>query len=214
MRSTGLPPSYASSIFASRWPFVATIRRYFSRTSQRTPLRMGRLSSTETAKAVCEMSFCRSPLFTRQAFLKSTAGNAGNSSFGNPSNLNFERPHSITIRCSPIPASFTGAGANSRTISLSFLAGTVIPPCASTSAGTSIETLISRSVPEIRSPRSVVSRSRLASTGKVVLAGTAALTAISASWSFSRLMVSRIGSRSKREMKDSRYSCTSGFLDL
>ena len=86
----------------------------------------------------------------------------------------------------------TGAGGSSRAISLSLRAGMVIAPTASTSAVTSVLTAMSRSVPEMRIPLSVVWTRRFARTGSVVLLGTAGVTAASPSWSFSRVMVKRI----------------------
>ena len=165
------------------------MRMRSSRSSQSTPLRMGRDSSVLTAKAVCEMSFWSSPDLTRHESLKRTLGNEGNSSRGSPRSLNLERPHSSVTRCSPLAAILTGDGGSSRAISLSFLAGMVMAPGVSTSALTSVLTAISRSVAEKRIPRSVVSTSKLASTGRVVLAGTAAVTAWRPSCSFSREIV-------------------------
>jgi hypothetical protein len=96
------------------------------------------------------------------------------------------------MRCSPDVAILTGAGGSSLAISESLRAGMVIAPGVSTSAETSVLTAISRSVAESRMPRSVVSTRRLASTGKVVLAGTAAVTACNPSSSFSREIVKRM----------------------
>ena len=98
----------------------------------------------------------------------------------------------MVTRCSPLAETFTGEGGSSRAISLSFLAGMVMAPALSTSALTSVLTAISRSVAEKRIPRSVVSTNRFDSTGRVVLAGTAAVTAASPSWSFSREIVKRM----------------------
>ena len=47
-------------IRARRWPFVATILISLSRSSHRTPFRIGRLSSVETANEVCWMRERRS----------------------------------------------------------------------------------------------------------------------------------------------------------
>ena len=55
--------------------------------SQSTPLRIGRLSSVDTANDVCEISFWRSPDRIRQLSLKRTFGNAGNSSRGKSEDL-------------------------------------------------------------------------------------------------------------------------------
>jgi hypothetical protein len=177
---------------ASRWPFVATMRMRSGRSSQSTPLRIGRLSSVETAKAVCEISFCSSPDFTRQLSWKRIAGKVGNSSRGRPRSLKWARPQSSTTRCSPEAASRTGAGGSSRAISLSFFAGIVMEPAVSTSAETSVLTAMSRSVPERRIPFSVVSTRMLARTGSVVFAGMLAATAARPSCSFSREIVKRI----------------------
>jgi hypothetical protein len=73
------------------------------------------------------------------------------------------------------------ADISSRAISLSFRAGIVIAPADSTSAVTSVLTAMSRSVPEIRIPLSVVCRRMFARTGSVVLVGTAGATAASPS---------------------------------
>jgi hypothetical protein len=177
MRSAFCPAFTASSIFASRCPFVATMRIASLRSSQSTPLRIGRLSSVLAANAVCPISFCKSPEGTRTAFSNCTAGKLGNSDFGRPSNLNFERPHSSVMRWSPVAEMRTGAGGSSFAISLSLRAGIVMAPIASTSAVTSVETAMSRSVPEMRMPLSVVCTRRLARTGRVVLLGTAGVTA-------------------------------------
>ena len=194
MRSLAGAPTLlmGSSILESRWPFVATMRMYSGRSSQSTPLRIGRLSSVLTANAVCEMSFCRSPERTRQLSWKRTVGNDGNSSRGSPSSLKRERPHSSDTRCSPDAAILTGAGGSSRAISASLRAGIVIAPGASMSAVTSVLTAISRSVPDSRMPRSVVSTRMFASTGSVVFAGMLAATAVRPSCSFSREIVNRI----------------------
>ena len=68
------------------------------RSSQSTPLRIGRLSSVLAANAVCPINFCSSPDGMRTAFSNCTAGKLGNSDFGKPRSLNFERPHSSVIR--------------------------------------------------------------------------------------------------------------------
>jgi hypothetical protein len=149
-----------------------------SLSSHRTPLRIGRLSSVLTANDVCAMSFWRSPERIRQLPSNFTLGNVGNSSRGRPRSLKRERPHSRLTRCSPCAATFTGDGGSSRAISVSFLAGMVIAPGASTSAWTSVLTAMSRSVPERRIPFSVVSTRMFASTGRVVLAGMLAATAV------------------------------------
>ena len=185
-------PANGMSIFANRCPLVATMRIRLGRSSHNTPLRIGRLSSVETAKAVCVMSFWRSPDLMRQASMKRTAGNVGNSSRGMPFSRKRDCPHSSVIRCSPDPDTLTGDGSSSRAISLSFLAGTVTAPATSTSAVTSVLTAISRSVPESRMPRSVVSMRMFARTGRVVLDGMLAATAPSPSCSFSREIVKRI----------------------
>jgi hypothetical protein len=99
------------------------------------------------------------------------------------------------MRWSPVAETRTGAGGSSRAISASLRAGIVMAPIASTSAVTSVETAMSRSVPEIRMPLSVVCTKRFANTGSVVLLGTAGVTAASPSWSFSRVMVKRISGR-------------------
>src|ERR1700732_1700412 len=106
--------------------------------SHKTPFKIGLLSSEETAKEVWEISCCKSPDRILQLSLKRTDGNVGNSSLGSPRSLNRERPQSSVTRCSPTAAIFTGAGGNSRAISLNFFAGTVTAPAASTSAHTSV----------------------------------------------------------------------------
>lgn len=92
----------------------------------------------------------------------------------------------------PVVEMRTGEGGNSRAISESLRAGIVMAPALSTSAVTSVLTAMSRSVPEIRMPLSVVCTRRLANTGSVVLLGTAGVTAARPSPSFSRVMVKRI----------------------
>jgi len=86
----------------------------------------------------------------------------------------------------------TGAAGSSRAISDSFLAGIVMAPADSTSAVTSVDTAISRSVPEMRIPLSVVWTSRFARTGSVVFEGTDDATAFNPSCSFSREIVNRM----------------------
>ena len=100
-----------------------------------------------------------------------------------------ERPHSIVTRCSPAPVIRIAALGSSRTISTSFLAGSVIAPSWSTDAGTVVLTAMSRSVPESRIPSFVASTRMFDRTGSVVLAGTLAATATSPSWSCSRVIV-------------------------
>src|SRR3954470_18575846 len=175
------------------------MRMLSGRSSQRTPLRIGRLSSLDTAKAVCWMSFCRSPDLMRQLESNFTVGKFGNSSFGNPRSLKCERPQSIVMRCSPDVAMRTGDGESSFAISESFLAGIVIAPCASISAATSVVTAISRSVPDKRMPRSVVSTRIFARTGSVVFGGVVGVTAASPSCNFSREIVNRIAYPQNRD---------------
>ena len=117
-----------TSIRASRWPLVATIRIRSGRSSQSTPFRIGRLSSVLAAKATCAISFCRSFDDVRQLPSNLTVGNAGNSSRGRPRSRNLERPHSIVTRCSPEAVSRMAALGSSRTISTSLRAGNVIAP--------------------------------------------------------------------------------------
>src|SRR5579883_2471698 len=109
-----------------------------------------------------------------------------------PSSLKRARPHSSVMRCSPDAETLIGAGSSSLAISVSFFAGTVTAPASSTSAVTSVLTAISRSVPDRRIPRSVVSSRIFASTGSVVLDGMLAATAASPSCNFSREIVKRI----------------------
>ena len=66
-----------TSIRASRWPLVATMRIRSGRSSQSTPLRIGRLSSVLAAKATWAMSFCRSLAGARQPPSNLTAGKGG-----------------------------------------------------------------------------------------------------------------------------------------
>ena len=98
------------------------------RSSQSTPLRMGRLSSVLAAKATWVISFWRSLAGARQPPSNLTPGKAGNSSRGKPSSRNLERPHSMVTRCSPEAVSRMAALGSSRTISTSFRAGRVIAP--------------------------------------------------------------------------------------
>ena len=76
--------------------------------SHSTPLRIGRLSSVDTANDVCEISFWRSPDRMRQLSLKRTFGNAGNSSRGSPRILKCVRPQSSVTRCSPVASNAHG----------------------------------------------------------------------------------------------------------
>ena len=55
----------------------------------------------------------------REAAVKVTCGNAGNSSRGRPRSLNFERPHSMITRCSPWVVMRIPAEGSSRTSSTS-----------------------------------------------------------------------------------------------
>src|ERR1043166_8979415 len=167
--------------------------------SHSTPLRIGRLSSFDTANAVCEISFCSSPDLIRQLESNLTVGKFGNSSRGSPRILKCDRPQSSVTRCSPDVATFTGEGGSSLAISESFLAGIVIAPCVSTSAATSVVTAMSRSVPDNRMPRSVVSTRMFASTGSVVFGGVVGVTAASPSCNFSREMVNRIADPQNRD---------------
>ena len=173
---------------------VATIRIRSLRSSHSTPLRMGRLSSLETAKATWPISLCSSLAGAFQAPSNFTCGNDGNSSRGNPSSRNRLLPHSSCIRCSPAELRRTDADGSSRAMSESFLAGSVIAPSSSTSAATVVATAMSRSVPENRMPSFRASIRMLERTGSVVFVGTAETTARSPSCSFSRVMVNFIRS--------------------
>src|SRR6266481_2272691 len=136
IRSAVEPPCAGTSILASRCPLVATMRMWSGRSSHSTPFRIGRLSSVEAAKATCPTSLCTTPAAAFHAPSNLTAGKDGNSSRGNPSSLNFERPHSIATRDSPAAVNRTGPEGSSRAMSTSFFAGRVTAPSASTSAGT------------------------------------------------------------------------------
>jgi len=114
------------------------MRIFSGRSSQSTPLRIGRLSSVLAANATCAISFWRSLADARHPPSNLTAGNAGNSSLGRPRSLNFERPHSIVTRCSPLATRRIGALGSSRAISTSLRAGSVIAPSWSTEAGTTV----------------------------------------------------------------------------
>ena len=173
---------------------VATIRIRSLRSSHSTPFRIGRLSSVETANATCPMSLCRSLAGAFQAPSNFTAGNEGNSSRGSPRRRNLLLPHSTCARCSPADVTRTGEPGSSRAISDSFFAGSVSAPSSSTSAGTVVETAMSRSVPERRMPSLVASIRMLESTGSVVFVGMLETTARSPSWSFSRVIVNFIQS--------------------
>ena len=151
------------------------------RISQSTPLRIGRLSSVETAKATCPMSLCRSLAGAFQAPSNFTLGKDGNSSRGRPRSRNLLFPHSTCARCSPADVIRTGELGSSRAMSDSFLAGSVRAPSSSTSAGTEVETAMSRSVPERRMPSLPASIRMLESTGRVVLVGMLETTASSPS---------------------------------
>ncbi len=164
-----------------RCPFVATIRMTSLRSSHNTPFRIGRLSSVDAAKLTWLISFCRSLDVAIQLSWKSIGGKLGNSSFGIPSSLKRERPHSRLTRCSPELVTRTAALGSSRTISTSFRAGIVTAPSASTSAGTTVLTAMSKSVPDKRTPSPVASTRMLDSTGSVVFEGTLAATATSPS---------------------------------
>src|SRR2546425_7900154 len=117
------------------------------RSSQRTPFRIGRLSSVDAANATWPTSLWTTPAAAFHAFSNFTAGNDGYSSRGSPSSLNLERPDSIETRASPAVVTRTGPDGSSRAISTSFLAGRVTAPSASTSAGTVGPTATSRSGP-------------------------------------------------------------------
>src|SRR5205085_554103 len=69
-----------------------------------------------------------------------------------------DRPQSSVTRCSPTAAIFTGAGGSSRAISLSFFAGTVTAPAASTSAMTSVLTRSEEHTSELQSQSNLVCR--------------------------------------------------------
>jgi len=99
----------------------------------------------------------------------------------------------MATRDSPAAVNRTGPEGSSRAMSTSFFAGKVTAPSASTSAGTTVVTAMSKSVPDRRRPCFVTSTRTLASTGRVVLAGMAAATALSPSCSCSRVMVNFIG---------------------
>ena len=58
--AAGPDVSVFTDILASLWPLVATIRISLPRNSQSTPLRIGLLSSLDTAKDVLRMSDRRS----------------------------------------------------------------------------------------------------------------------------------------------------------
>src|SRR2546421_4553091 len=186
------PPSAGTSILARRCPLVATMRMWSGRSSQSTPFKIGRLSSVDAAKATWPTSLCTPPAAAFHAPSNLTAGNDGNSSRGNPSSLNLDRPHSMATRDSPGAVNRTGPDGNSRAMSTSFLAGSVTAPSASTSAGTVVATAMSRSVPERRRPCLATSTSTFARTGRVVFAGIAAATALSPSCSCSRVIVNFI----------------------
>ena len=129
---------------------------------------------------------------TVQASSKLTGGKLGNSSRGIPRSLNRDRPHSRLTRCSPEAVIRMAALGSSRTMSTSFLAGTVTAPSASTSAGTTVLTAMSRSVPDRRTPSAVASIRILESIGRVVLVGTLAATATNPSCKRSRVIVNFI----------------------
>src|SRR5437762_2906992 len=174
IRSAVAPRFAGASIFASRWPFVATMRIRSGRSSHNTPFRIGQLSSVDAANATWPTSLCTVPAAAFQAPSNLTTGNEGNSSRGRPSSLNLDRPHSMPTRASPAAANRTGPAGSSRAMSTSFLAGSVTAPSTSTSADTVVLTAMSRSVPERRMPCFVASSRTLARTGSVVLAGIAA----------------------------------------
>ena len=118
-----------TSIRASRCPLVATIRIRSGRSSQSTPLRMGRLSSVLAAKATCAMSFCRS-LDERAPAAVELDRRKG----GELLAWQAEQPelgaaaldrHPLLARA---PVSRMAALGSSRTISTSLRAGSVIAP--------------------------------------------------------------------------------------
>jgi hypothetical protein len=197
------PASLASgtSIFARRCPFVATIRIRSFRRSQSTPLRIGRLSSVDVAKATWLMSLCRSFATIFQGASNFTCGKDGNSSRGKPRSRNLLLPHSTWARCSPADVMRTGDDGSSRAISVSFFAGSVIAPSSSTSAATVVETAMSRSVPDRWRPSLWTSRRIFESTGRVVFVGMLGPTASRPSCSFSRVIVNFILSSSRERQK-------------
>ncbi len=173
---------------ANRCPFVATIRILPSRSSQSTPLRIGRLSSVEAANAVWWMSDWRSEPATCHPPSKDTSGRVGNSSAGKPFSLKRLCPQLSSI-WSPRVETATGWSGSSRAISWSFFPGAVMFPCSVTSAGTFTRTATSRSVPLIQTPSSAASNRIFERTGRVVLVGMLAETAARPSCRFFRVIV-------------------------
>ena len=146
-------PASGTSIRASRCPLVATIRIRSARSSQSTPLRIGRLSSVLAAKATCEMSFWSSPAFDFQLASNLTGGKGRELVPGQAQELELATCRTRSRRAArPSRTPESPALGSSRTISASFLAGRVMAPSWSTEAGTVVDTAMSRSVPERRRP--------------------------------------------------------------
>ena len=114
--------------------------------SNKSPFNTYRVSSWDTAKEVKQSIFFKTSCSKIIISLSLSSGNLGNSSLGNPINLNSQLPNWISTILFFFIVKFTWPKGSSLIISLNLLVGIVIAPGSMISASNIIEIPISKSV--------------------------------------------------------------------